>query len=305
MRICLTLLILWCSGICWAAPNLGEFRDIAGVRVYRDHQRTDLGSQATGDRNAFWVRGVLSLNITREWQAKVTAQIRDALTESEGKRPKLRSMPVAEARIRLLFGDLDLSWQQGSRWSGGQVMLPLTPEPAELLWQAAERGQTPLSLTVEEQLAGLRRQGGDWQEEQVSATGTLPVTLDMKTHPDQFRRTSLGGRMVRGYTGIDVFCFDFLENLEPLLYAKTVEVAIPTEGRDLIKELVFRDDGIYRGHIDFELSREIDRPYRFRITRILKNGSRESGSWQEKTGDSLLDVTRYLDDSQETVESKN
>jgi hypothetical protein len=321
MRWFSLLIVLLCASGVHAAPDFGQFRDIAGVRVYRDHQRTDtwyltppppqlalrddgepdfgfdlyryLGSQATGDRNAFWVRGILSVRISRDWEPAVTARIRQELTTAGIKRPKLRSMPIAEAQIRLLFGDLDASWRQGSRWSGGQLMLPLNAELAELLWQAAERGQTLISLAVDEQLAGVRRTEEEWRDERVPATCTLPVTLDMNALPGHFRRTSLGGRMVRGYTGIDVFCFDFLENLDPQLYAKAVEVAIPTNGRDLVEELVFREDGIYRGRIDFELSRDLDQPYRYRICRILRNGSRETGPWQEKRGDSLLDVTRY------------
>jgi hypothetical protein len=318
------LIVLLCASAALAAPDLGQFRDIAGVRVYRDHQRPDtwyltppppqlvlrddgepdfgfdlyryLGSQATGDRNAFWVRGILSMNISRDWEPAVTNRIRHELATDQVKRPKLRSMPIAEADIRLLFGDLDASWRQGSRWSGGQLMLPLNAELAEVLWQTAERGQTLISLAVDEQLAGLRRSEKEWQEQRVPSTSTLPVTLDMNAFPGHFRRTSLGGRMVRGYTGLDVFCFDFLENLDPQLYAKAVEVAIPTNGRDLVEELVFREDGIYRGRIDFELSRDLDQPYRYRISRILRDGSRETGPWQEKRGDTLLDVTRYREE---------
>ncbi len=324
MRFLFLVIVLFCATGVWAAPDLGQFCDIAGVRIYRDHQRDDtwyltppapqlalrgdgepdfgfdlyryLGSQATGDQHAFWVRGILTLTVSRNWEPAVTERIRQELTTARGKRPKLRSMPIAEARIRLLFGDLDASWRQGSRWSGGQLMLPLDAEMAQLLWQAAERGQTPISLAVNEQLAGLRRAEEEWREERVATTSTLPVTLDMNELPDHFRRTSLGGRMVRGYSGIDVFCFDFLENLDPQLYAKAVEVAIPTNGRDLVEELVFREDGIYRGRIDFELSREFDQPYRYRISRILRDGSRETGPWQQKQGDSLLDVTRYREE---------
>jgi hypothetical protein len=96
-----------------------------------------------------------------------------------------------------------------------------------------------------------------------------------------------------GYTGLDVFCFDFIENLDENLYAKMVEVAIPTTGRDLVEQVTFKDNGEYRNRIEFKLAKDLDRPYRYRISRIWKDGRGDIGRWKEKKGETLLDITAY------------
>jgi len=69
----------------------------------------------------------------------------------------------------------------------------------------------------------------------VPFSSTIPVKLDIAAYPSHFTKTDIGGRMVRGYTGIDVFCFDFLEQLDENLYSKEVEVAIPAPKRPLVE----------------------------------------------------------------------
>lgn len=326
--LCAFLFVLIHAGPLLAKPDLGHYRDVAGVRIYRDHKRADTwyltpasprlslredqspaysldlfryyGRQATGDKDFFWAHGVLSLTLSRQRPPQQVKRIRRDLQASGIKYPKLRSMPIAGADIRLLYAGQSLQWQQGSRWSGGTFTLPLDAEAAQLLWQAVELGQLQVSLVVEEQLSGVRR--GDspdptWQEKSVANGWTLPVDLDRKRYSDKFQRTDLSGRMAHGYTGLNVFCFDFLENLVPGLYAKSVEVAIPTEGRDLIVTVTFRESGDYRARIDFELARDLDQPYRVRITEIFRDGRRQVGPWQLKQGDSLLDITAYRDES--------
>ena len=330
--LCAFLFILICAGPLSAKPDLENYRDVAGVRIYRDHKRAETwyltpavpqlalgedqcpaygfdlfryyGRQATGDKDSFWAHGVLSLTVSRQRPPQQLKRIRRDLQASGIKYPKLRSMPISGGDIRLLFAGQSLQWQQGSRWSGGTFTLPLDAEAAQLLWQAVELGQLQVSLVVEEQFSGVRL--GDtsdptWLEESVTNSWTLPVDLDRDRYPDHFRRTDLSGRMAHGYTGLDVFCFDFLENLVPDLYAKIVEVAIPTAGRDLIETVTFRESGDYRARIDFSLSRNLDEPYRVRITEVFQDGRRQVGPWQLKQGDNLLDITSY----REVAEQEN
>ncbi len=307
-----------------AAPDLGHFCDIDGVRIYPDHRRGDIwyltpampqlqlnedrspaysfelfryyGRKATGDQKTFWAHGVLALTVNRERPVEQLKLVRNALKKMGISRPKLRSMPIAEANIRLLFAAQSQELHQGSRWSGGHFVLPLAAENSQLLSEAIDLGQLQVSLVVEEQLNGVTQGVGtelSWQKVSVANGWTLPVDLDQKRFPEHFRRTDLSGRMIRGYTGLDIFCFDFLEDLIPELYAKIVEVAIPTEGRDLVETRTFYEADDYRARIDFELARDLDQPYRVRITKVFKDGRREAGPWQQKQGDSLLDITAY------------
>jgi hypothetical protein len=315
----LLFLFLPCSAL--ASPDLGTYEDIENVRVYRDHQNKGiwylspappalaqgsgrspdygldiyryLGRKGTGDQALFWVKGVLTVGITRNRDPKVPGRIRKVLKAKGVSRPRLRSMPVAGAQVRLLFADQGQTWNQGTRWGGERLVLPLDKHMAEVLWDSVHAGQTLVSFAVEERLTGLQWADGRWEEAETDVSWTLPIELDIQTYPGKFRRTDLGGRMARGYTGLDVFCFDFLEELDENLYAKIVEVAIPTAGRDLVEEVTFRPDSDYRTRIQFKLAKDLDQPYRVRITRILKDGRREVGEWTEKRGETLLDVTAY------------
>lgn len=304
-----------------AAPDLGNYQDIDGVRVFQDHHNQQIwylapapptlksisshdpgygfdiyryhGRSGTCDKDLFWVKGILTVGIGRVRDSGAPARIRSALQSQGINNPKLRSMPVTQTMVKLVFADQVMEWKQASRLAGDHLVLLLDRHLAEILWESVNAGQTQVSITLEERFSGLRQETDGWRESETFFVSTLPIELDMGTFPHKFNRTDLGGRMVRGYTGMEVFCFDFLEDLDPHLYAKIVEVAIPTPGRDLVEEVVFRADSDYRNRIDFKLSRDLDDPYRFRVTRIFKNGSRDTGPWTEKKGETLLDVTDY------------
>lgn len=319
MRALLALALALLASAAWGAPNLDGFRDAAGVRIYPDHQKADrfylapaapqlntsggagygldvfryVGTKAAGDQGAFRVRGVLSLSWVRERSPAQTASIRKTIRSEGIAVPKLRSMPVSRTTVRLLYGGLERRWDFENRGFVREVRLPLDPVLAEVLWEAVAAGQIQVSMVLEETLAGVRRVDGDWKEDAVGQSQTLPVALDMSAHPEAFARIDLGGRQQRGYTGVDVLCFDFIEGRADDLYAKQVEVSIPTPGRNLVEQVEFRAGGDYRRRIDFPLSRDLDRPYRYRVIRIRQDGHRIAGPWREKLGDTMLDVTAY------------
>jgi hypothetical protein len=334
MKFCFTFfLFLTLAPVALAAPDLEMFRDIDGIRVYRDHEKRNIwyispgppmlekrqdgspaysfdiygyiGTKGTGDSGEFRVRSVLSLGITRANDPKKNTKIKKTLKSSFGGTIRLRSMPVSSASGRLLFADNEMTWSQGTRWGGKTLVLPLNSNMAQLLWDAAEVGQTLISVVIEENMPGMKTIDGKKEKNETVVSWTLPIELNMKAYPDNFAKTELGGRMVRGYTGIDVFCYDFLEELEPDLYAKIVEVAIPTTGRPLVKEIIFKEDTDYRARIDFELAKDLDKPYRIRITKIFKDGTKEQMPWETKTGETLLDITAYRDIEDEEAEEES
>jgi len=324
----------WCAAVCQASPDLDNVTDIEGVRVYADSEdnkifylspaapllesRSDgtpdyglslyryLGTKGTGDAGSFWVRGVLTFGIDRARESGVAAKIRKELRERGVTSLRLKSMPVSGSRLTLMFADQEDTRETGARWKTGIMVVPLDPQQAEILWDAVEAGQTLVSVAIEETLDGVRKTDDGWQPSATSLTWTVPVEMDMGAHPDHFQKMDLGGRMAMGYTGLDIFCFDFIENLEENLYAKIVEVAIPTTGRNLVETVTFKDDGEYRSRIEFKLAKDLDEPYRYRISRVWQDGTREAGEWQEKTGETLLDITSYrnTDDTNDDTEEE-
>ncbi len=328
-----SLIFLCFSTVCPAEPDLDSFMDVKGVRIFRDHaeaskwyitparprlaRRSDgtpdyglalyryLGRRGTSNSGDFWIRGVLTAGVDRIRKSGLTADIRDRLHSAGIKKPDIMTMPVSSSRVSLLFADEQDSRCWAARWRGGMLVLPLGRQHAEILWDAVEAGQTLVSISIEETLAGVRRKEDKWEPSQTSFAWTVPLNLDIASHPGNFQRTDLGARMKFGYTGLDVFCFDFLENLDENLYAKTVEVAIPARGRDLVEEATFKAETGYRSRIRFKLARDLDQPYRYRITKIYKDGSRETGAWQRKTGEAMLDITAYKNKEDAPQEAGN
>ncbi len=314
-----------------ASPALDVYHDIEGTRVYQDHKdystwyispskpslklKDDkspdyglsiyryLGRKGTGDSGDFWVKGVLTFGIDRSNESGLNTKIRKALREKGINSPRLKSIPVSASKATLIFSGHEQVFESGLRWKSGIMVIPLDKENAEILWGAVEKGQTLVSIAFEETLAGVKKTGDEWQPATAPLSFTLSVEMDMSAYPDHFKKLDLGGRMKVGYTGIDLFCFDFVENLDENLYAKMVEVAIPAAGRDLVESFTFKEGGGYSTRIEFKLAKDLDKPYRYRITRIYKDGGQEISPWKEKSGETLLDITAYKNQDNETEES--
>jgi len=254
-----------------------------------------MGRKGTGDSGEFRVKGILSIGIQSEREKNLTKKIKAALSKIyKAKNPRLRSIPVAETVGRLIFADTNIHWSQGSRWSGKKIRVPLDNNISQILWDAVEAGQTLISVEIAQTLTGVKKnEDNKWEKAFVPFPITLPVTLDMEKYPALFNRTDLGGRMVRGYTGIDIFCFDFIENLDENLYSKVLEVAIPTPGKPLVQTVTFRQDSDARTRIEFKLAKDLDMAYRVRVTRILNDGTSHPGLWLKRMGEAMLDITDY------------
>lgn len=322
MRSSFTILIVLLSAaVCSAAPRLDSFYDISSVRVYSDHEKSGLwyvspappfldklpdkspdygltlyrylGRKGTGDTGSYWARGILTFNLARSSISNLKTEILKELRKKGETPSQLKSMPVSSSRVTLMFGDQQNSRKYGLRWKSGAMVLTLEPHQAEILWDSLEAEQTLISVTIEEDLAGVRKAEKGWENSITSLTHVIAVEMDMKAYSDHFQKVDLAGRMQVGYTELDIFCFDFIEGLSEDLYAKIVEVAIPTKGRDLVETVTFRDNDEYRKRVEFKIAKDLDEPYQYRINRVLKDGSEETGPWQEKSGETMLDITAY------------
>ncbi len=313
-----------------ARPDLDTYVDIEGIRLYRDHLKHNtyyltpsapalsvgndkipdaslniyryLGRKGTSDSGKFWVKGVLSLGFLRDQSKKQLKTIKKILARNHTvKHPKLRSMPVVKTTGKLIFGDTPVQWSQGSRWSGKRLTLSLDEVTSQVLWEAVNAGHTLISVEMVEILSGVKKnKENQWEDARTETASTLPVTLDKDGYPSKFNQTDLGGKMVKGYTGIDIFCFDFIEQLDDSLYSKIVEVAIPTPGKPLVESITFRRDSDCRTRIQFKLAKDLDSAYRIRITRIYNDGRTVTGPWEKRKGEAMLDITDYKDETELT-----
>lgn len=307
-------LLFLVSGV-QAAPNAGEYLDIEGVRLYRDHQKPwvwypspaaptlyqdhgpgyaldlfrYLGRSGTGDKNQYWVRGILSLHLKRSRPSGRLESIKQQLRRKTGGRLLIKSLPVKDSQIQIHFADRKDRWQQTGRWQGGSLQLVLDETQSQLLWKA---DTTVLSLAVSETAAAVRRQDDQWAPSPIATEWTLDVPMSQQ-HDQAYRKTDLAAQLGMAYNEINVFCFDFLEQTTAGLYAKELEIGFPSGDRPLLERVRFDAGSNYRQHVRFPLAKTADEPLRYRIIETFDDGRRIIGEWQRKHDEFMLDVTAY------------
>lgn len=346
------------SAIAFAVPDFSIYKDISGIRVYRDSDKHNIwylsppelnlsvdddntpayhldfyrysGRKGTGDGNKFWAKGVLSVEVERTHPKSTLKKLRKELKRSHGKGIKLKNMPVGDSRYRVIFADSDKQWSKPSLWSSKKVVIPLDEHMAQLLWDAAGKGQTLLSIEVEQNISGIASDPAKLSEVtvnqtvdivdketlvkkedrtnrliQISINNTIGINLDMDRYSEKFKRYDLDATAARGYTQVDVLCFDFIENSISSLYAVLVDLAIHTEGRDLVETVRFDHNSAPRQLVRFKLSKNLNEKYGYRITYVYQDGSKRIGKWQSKNGEAFLDITTFPDITNSSVTNTN
>jgi len=304
-----------------AQPNFAIFRDVAGIRAFQDQKAPGLwylspppprlaqdqegspayaleafayyGRKATGDQGVFWQKVILTLGFERSWPPQAREKLRQSLAREYGEPIKLRTLPVFQAKVRLIYAGETYTRTWSTRWRPERIILPLEEHLGALLWEAARRGQVLLSLVLEEQARGVRLEKGISKPATLTWTWTLDIKLDQKRYPEKFRLHDLGAKLERAYTRIDILCLDFAEGTLPGLYATLVEIGFPVKGRLLVKQVRFDENSPFHQQVAFPLAHETGRPYRFRVIRIFEDGRQETGPWRERRGERPLDVTLY------------
>lgn len=318
---CLAGLILFIGSVAQAAPNAESYLDIEGVRLYQDHQKAwvwypapadpelnlqegpgygldlyrYLGRSGTGDKEHYWTRGILSLQLKRSRPSGQLEKIKRRLRKKTGGRLMIKSLAVKESRIQVNFADRGDQWQQAGRWQGGLLQLVLDTTQSQLLWEA---DSSLLSLNVTETAAAVRRQNDEWVPASVSSHWTVDVPMSQE-HAQAYRKTDLAAQLSMAYYEINVFCFDFLEQTQPGLYVKELEIGFPSGDRPLLERLRFDARSDYRRHVRFPLAKTADQPLRYRIIETFDDGRRVTGAWLRKHDEFMLDITAYQNASEE------
>lgn len=129
----------------------------------------------------------------------------------------------------------------------------------------------------------------------VVRAGAIEIGLDVKRFPELIRRVDLNDRAPPGYAALDVYCYDFGNELRPDLAEKRVEIdAEGVSGKRVKLETWFRREqaDLYSASIRFPVAVRLDRPYRYRTREVKLDGMERSGPWRERDSWSqILDVT--------------
>lgn len=129
----------------------------------------------------------------------------------------------------------------------------------------------------------------------VVRAGAIEIGLDTKRFPDLMRRVDLNDRAPPGYAALDVYCYDFNNELRPDLAEKEVEIDAEGIGGRRVKlsaSFTSSQPDLYSSGIRFPVAVRLDRPFRYRVHEIRNDGSERALPWRENASWSrILDVT--------------
>lgn len=206
----------------------------------------------------------------------------------------------------------------GAYWRQRDYVIGLDPETAQLFWEALQAGQLVLSLgyafyadgippdqplavmsgsppllrAIEHAAEG--RPAGAASPSLIKA-GSTAIRVDGRRWPGLFRQLDINESAPPGYPALDLYCYDFHDQLRPDLWEKQVEIEAEGVGGKPIRLLsLFRADrpDLYAQGLRFPLAVRLDRPYRYRVSEVGRDGSSVESAWRQRPSwTELLDVT--------------
>jgi hypothetical protein len=123
----------------------------------------------------------------------------------------------------------------------------------------------------------------------------LPIVIDLERWPGAIQKTDINEKLPPAYPLFDVYCYDFNNAIRADLFAKRIEIsATSVNGSEIYHTSTFKQShpDEYAKSIRFPYAVRFDKPYKYRITEITKEGDVESSGWIERTSWSdIIDIT--------------
>ena len=217
--------------------------------------------------------------------------------------------------------------EKGSFWKERNFTLRLDNHAAQLFWEAFQGKQSILSVGYafitkglyapdhEISYAGtselLQKMGNTLfsepdsikEEKQLTPVivlaGAMDIQVNTEAWPGLLKKVDINERIPPEYAAVDVYCFDFNNEIRDDLYAKRLEIEAQGVGRNAVNvRVTFRSSqpDIYAHTIHFPYAVRLDQPLRYRITEIFTDGQMQKSEWQEKESwHGILDITSKPD----------
>lgn len=208
-------------------------------------------------------------------------------------------------------------------WRERTYTIGMEPTTAQLFSDALERGQVALSLgyalyaddalganpvedlegppelvaALQERAAGSGSAPADDTRRRVQLVraGAIAITADSRKWPDFVRRIDINETVPPGYAALDIYCYDFNNDLRRDIYEKQVEIeAQSVTGRPVRRLVAFQRDetDLYARTLAFSVAVRLDRPYRYRVIEVAPDGTARPGAWETaRSWTEILDVT--------------
>jgi hypothetical protein len=212
--------------------------------------------------------------------------------------------------------------QSVANWRERAYLLSLGENDAGLLVEALENGQVLISFSYAylarfddrdevafnaagavELVEGLSEQIDKIVPETTTNVATaysnaIALVLDPAAAKQHITKLDINESMPPGYAVLDVYCFDFQQDLIPGQYAKRVEVeATSPTGKKFSSALAFTssDPEVYGQRLRVPYAVDFKEPYRYRVISVMKTGQQEEVMpWTERTRwAEVLDISSY------------
>ncbi len=191
-------------------------------------------------------------------------------------------------------------------WTHKSFTLPLKRESASYLWSVFEDAKAAgLSVDCEFSYSGYELDDeGKLKPGSRDGRLSLGVPVSMAADPGLFKLVNLAGKIAFNYRRLSVLCFDFVNGTSGDVFKVTAEIEILTarKQRDF-KTVSFTADSEPQVDLEFDIPEAKGGQYRYRLTRVLKDGRSEKSGWKE-SDDMFLDLSTYdvsIDDGSRNV----
>jgi hypothetical protein len=116
----------------------------------------------------------------------------------------------------------------------------------------------------------------------IAKADALAVYIDIKQWPDIVTKVDINERLPPAYPCLDIYCFDFNNEIRKDLYAKRVEIKAKGIANDeVIYTVQFKSatPDIYAASVKFKYAVRMDLPFYFRVTEINNEGESVQKEW--------------------------
>ena len=132
-------------------------------------------------------------------------------------------------------------------------------------------------------------------ETRIIYANAFGVEIDHQRFPDLLTQIDINNGIPPAYAALDVYCFDFNNEIRDDLFAKKIEIRATGVGRGMVSTSVsFKstDKDTYARSIRFPYGVRMDKPLTYRIIEVNKEGEIKTTPWQNrKSWNEILDLT--------------
>ncbi len=213
--------------------------------------------------------------------------------------------------------------KRGAFWKERNFVLKLDQFTAQAFWEAFTEKQSLLSVgygfaakvkadIVPElsfsgdsaMVASMKQNIGNELEDVASEdslntivikTGAFNVEIDLEKWPDLMKQVDINEELPPEYPVLDVFCFDFNNEIRDDIYVKRIEIeAVGAANKPVVQKYTFKKSSpdIYARSIKFPYAVRMDRPYKYRLVEVDDEGRVNRTEWIERSEwNEILDIT--------------